>query len=115
MGALEAEVLECLWSLKTAASPGDVMEAIDADLAYTTVMTILTRLWQKGLVSRAKNGRAYEYAPLVSEAELTAQRMQAHLGNAGIGIGITQIGVGGVGDGVDRGWRDFPQNIACRR
>ena len=83
MGALEAEVLECLWRLKTAASPGDVMEAIDADLAYTTVMTILTRLWQKGLVSRAKNGRAYEYAPLVSEAELTAQRMQAHLANAG--------------------------------
>ena len=32
------------------------------DLAYTTVMTVLLRLWEKGYVIRQKKGRAYLYA-----------------------------------------------------
>ncbi len=83
MGALEGEVLECLWSFDSAATPADVIEAMETELAYTTVMTILARLWQKGLVERHKIGRAYAYRPVISEAELTAQRMQAHLAGAG--------------------------------
>lgn len=52
------------------------------DLAYTTVMTILTRLWQKGLVTRTRSGRAYAYEPAVTEAELTARKMRASLDSA---------------------------------
>ena len=83
MGSLEGEVLECLWSFDAAATPADVIEAMESELAYTTVMTILSRLWQKGLVERQKTGRAYAYRPVISEAELTAQRMQAHLAGTG--------------------------------
>jgi len=50
-----------------------------SDLAYTTVMTILSRLWKKGLVERQRQGRAYAYRPLLSEADLAARRMQAQL------------------------------------
>ncbi len=32
-------------------------------LAYTTVMTVLTRLWQKGYLLRERNGKAYVYLP----------------------------------------------------
>ena len=32
------------------------------DLAYTTVMTVLVRLWEKGYVIRQKKGKAYLYA-----------------------------------------------------
>jgi predicted transcriptional regulator len=79
MGALEHEVLSQLWITAEAATPAEVLEALDTDLAYTTIMTILSRLWQKGLVTRERRGRAYAYAPSVSEAEFIAQRMQAAL------------------------------------
>jgi predicted transcriptional regulator len=79
MGALEAEVLGVLWDHQTALTPAQVMAAIDGDLAYTTVMTILARLWKKGLVERERAGRAYAYRPVVTEADLAAQRMRATL------------------------------------
>lgn len=82
MGALEHEVLSQLWIMDEAATPAEVLDALDTDLAYTTIMTILSRLWQKGLVTRERRGRAYAYAPSVTEADLTAQRMQAALNAA---------------------------------
>ena len=75
-GELEYEVLRQLWKMDGGATPAQVLDALDTDLAYTTIMTILTRLWEKGLVTRRQRGRAYAYTPAVSEADLTAQRMQ---------------------------------------
>jgi predicted transcriptional regulator len=79
MGSLEAEVLEVLWRADGSLTPAEVGDALDADLAYTTVMTILSRLWQKGLAERAKRGRAFAYSALVSEPDLAATRMRAVL------------------------------------
>lgn len=79
MGALENLVLSCLWRAKDALTPGEVVDAIDDPPAYTTIMTILTRLWHKGLVERESRGRAYAYRPLVGESELAARRMRATL------------------------------------
>lgn len=78
-GALEQEVLLQLWTLGKPATPAEVLSELDDDLAYTTVMTILTRLWQKGLVVRKRRGRAYAYEAALSEAELTARRMRESL------------------------------------
>jgi predicted transcriptional regulator len=79
MGALEHEVLVQLWAMPDGGTPADVLDALGGSLAYTTVMTILSRLWQKDLVERERRGRAYVYWPKVSEAELTAKRMRASL------------------------------------
>ena len=79
MGALESEVLEQLWAMPVGGTPAEVLEALDTDLAYTTIMTILTRLWEKGLATRERHGKAYVYSAAVTEAELAAQRMQATL------------------------------------
>ena len=79
MGALEHTVLSCLWRAGGPLTPGEVVEAMDDPPAYTTIMTILTRLWQKGLVERESRGRAYAYRPLVGESELAARRMRATL------------------------------------
>lgn len=79
MGALEAEILGHLWAIGLPASPGQVLEAMGGDLAYTSVMTILVRLWKKGLVARERRGRAFVYRPVLTEAELTASRMRATL------------------------------------
>ena len=73
MGSLEAEVLKFLWSQDHAATPGEVLEGLGSGLAYTTVMTILTRLWSKQLVFRDRDGRAYAYRPALSEAEFAAR------------------------------------------
>ncbi len=81
-GALEREVLAQLWTMPEGGTPADVLEAMDTDLAYTTVMTILTRLWEKGLVGRRRRGRAYVYRPKLTEAELAAERMRETLEGA---------------------------------
>lgn len=55
----------------------DVLEAFGSDerRAYTTVMTILVRLWHKGLLERRKDGRAYAYNAVHSREQWTALRM----------------------------------------
>lgn len=64
-------------------TPGDVALALDADLAYTTVQTILTRLHAKGAVARKRSGRAHAYSPVLDEAGLAATRMHAMLDRGG--------------------------------
>ena len=65
---LELECLKALWRLGEG-SARDVREALlqDRPLAYTTVMTMLDRLAKKGGLSRRKVGRAYVYAPAVTQ------------------------------------------------
>ena len=79
MGSLETTVLEHLWATPSGATPAEVHAALGTDLAYTTVMTILTRLWKKELVEREPHGRSFKYRPVVSEAELAARRMDRAL------------------------------------
>ena len=80
-GQLEARVLNVLWQADGAMTPGEVHESLPSDhqVAYTTVMTILTRLCTKGELTRAKRGRAFEYTPLFDREDRAAQRMKAVL------------------------------------
>ena len=48
----------------------DVAEKLDRQLAYTTVMTTLDRLYKKGLLERRKSDRAFIYSPRLSRQEL---------------------------------------------
>ncbi len=70
-------MLAQLWARPDGATPGEVLDGLASDLAYTTVMTILLRLWKKGLVERHRRGRAFAYRALVSEADLAADRMRS--------------------------------------
>lgn len=76
MGSLEAQVLMQLWANPEGVKPSDVLTGLDADIAYTTVTTVLSRLWHKGLVSRVQYGRTFLYQPSRTEAELGAERMR---------------------------------------
>ncbi|MDX6657309.1 MAG: hypothetical protein QOH62_2102 [Solirubrobacteraceae bacterium] len=78
-GALEGEVLAALWASAGAMTPADVLAQMGGTLAYTTVMTTLGRLFEKGLVERRRSGRGYAYVPIVREAELAAGRFRALL------------------------------------
>ena len=78
MGELEAMVMDVLWDRHGWLTPGEVHEALSAQrsLAYTTVMTILVRLWQKGRLERQRDGRAFAYRATQSREEYAAARMQ---------------------------------------
>lgn len=82
MGGLESEVLTEIWKSPEGLTPRDVLGRLDTDLAYTTVMTIMNRLWRKGLLDRERAGRAFRYRPLTTESELVAARMADALGAA---------------------------------
>lgn len=62
MGDLEAEIMECVWDLGSA-SVKDVHECLleRRQIAYTTVMTVMSRLAAKGLLVSHSVGRAYVY------------------------------------------------------
>ena len=74
-GELEADVLCVLQHAVRALSPAEVRELVGAGLAYTTVVTILSRLHAKGVLQRHKDGRAYRYAPVADQPGLAARRM----------------------------------------
>lgn len=81
MGELEAAVMEVLWDGGGWFTPGEVHEVLGRrrTLSYTTVMTILVRLWKKGRLERQRDGRAYAYRPLQTREEHAALRMNEWL------------------------------------
>lgn len=82
VGGLEEEVMQYLWATDEAATPAEVHKAVCPELAYTTVMTVLTRLYEKGKLERGHKGRAYSYRPVRTEAEHLAGNMRTSLTDA---------------------------------
>lgn len=60
----ELEVMEVLWG-RASATVAEVREALEDEMAYTTVLTVLRRLEEKGYVGHEEEGRAHRYHPLV--------------------------------------------------
>ncbi len=73
LGEREREVLEALW-LHGSATVQQVADRLSTSLAYTTVMTILDRLFKKRLVSREKLDRAFVYSAAVTASALEQNR-----------------------------------------
>ena len=83
-GSLEQAVLETLWDHGGWLTPGEVHDRLGDDhpLGYTTVMTVLVRLWKKRRLERQKTGRAFAYRPTVTREQYVAERMDAILAAA---------------------------------
>ncbi len=69
LGPLEQRLLDGLWA-KGSATVRELVDGRCRDLAYTTVMTTLDRLFKKGFLTRSEEGRAFRYAPRFSREEL---------------------------------------------
>jgi len=67
-GVLEQEILDCLTAADRPLTPGEVLTQLGGELAYTTVMSTLARLYKRGLTEREPSGRAYAYR-VASDAE----------------------------------------------
>ena len=72
----ELEVMQALWSLEAPVPRGALEEAIAKvrPLAQTTLLTLLTRLADKGFVRIEKQGRSSVYTPLVSREDYQAKQ-----------------------------------------
>jgi predicted transcriptional regulator len=78
-GQLASQVLDILQAAEEPLSPAAVRERLGGELAYTTVVTILSRLHAKGVLERERVGRAFRYTPVADEPGLAARRMASVL------------------------------------
>ncbi len=78
LGDLEADVMSVVWE-KGRASVQDVQDALapSRSLAYTTVMTVMSRLAEKGVLEREKEGRAYLYRPAASQEKIAGSLLRS--------------------------------------
>ncbi len=80
LGPLEFALLRILWR-KSPATSGDVLEEYNRrssrkPLAYTTVMTLLTRLVEKGVVAVDRDRQPFRFSPRVGREALLKQRVR---------------------------------------
>ena len=85
LGDLESQVMEEVWQ-KESATVREVHRALTArqrDLAYTTIMTVMSRLAEKGYLRRSPEGNAFRYWPTSSRQEfLTLASLEVFSGLA---------------------------------
>ena len=84
LGDLERAVMEQLWKASEPQTVRSVHAALSAQrhLAYTTIMTVLRRLADKGLVVAYRGERAHRYAASQSRDQLVAALMADALAHA---------------------------------
>jgi predicted transcriptional regulator len=79
---LEAEVMDAVWDAEEA-SVRDVMDVLNAKTpkarAYTTYMTIMRRLDEKGLLRRRREGKTDHYRPAYTREEYARLRAEAEV------------------------------------
>lgn len=72
-GDLEERVMEFLWE-KGSGSVREVRQFLGEDkFAHTTVMTVMDRLYKKGILRREKEGKGYRYYPVISREQFEAE------------------------------------------
>ncbi len=94
---MESVVLEVLWDASEPLPVRRVLEVLNRDreqaLAYTTVMTVLSRLAERGVVARSKVGRGYVYRPVArDEAGIAVRRLLDDYGEAALVSFVDQVG-----------------------
>jgi predicted transcriptional regulator len=74
-------VLAVLQAAQQPLTAAQALERLGGALSYSTVVTILTRLFDKGALTRTKHGRAFAYTPATDSPGLTARHMHQVMAN----------------------------------
>ena len=108
LGKLEAEVMQALWQ-QSNQTVSEVEEYLlrKREIAHTTVLTTLDRMYRKGYLTREKHGKAFHYAPRYDrdqfERKLAQEVLGALLGGMGEPVLSTFVELVGKDDGqLDR-------------
>lgn len=77
----ELEIMQIIWKKSAPVSRVDIEQALQEThpLAPTTILTLLTRLCEKGFLSLKKEGRSNLYEPLITEKEYLAAESRSFL------------------------------------
>ena len=77
----ELEIMQIIWKKSAPVSRVDIEQALHEThpLAPTTILTLLTRLCEKGFLSLKKEGRSNLYEPLITEKEYLAAESRSFL------------------------------------
>ena len=77
----ELEVMQVIWDSQSPVTRGDIERALSVShaLAPTTILTLLTRLADKGFLSVEKIGRSNCYTPLIGQHDYLASQSRRFL------------------------------------
>lgn len=83
-GHLERDVMRVIWRATEPVTGHDIAAQLPAgrDIAYTTLITVVDRLRDKGLLSRFRDGRSFRYQAAVTEEEYAADLMAQALNSS---------------------------------
>lgn len=82
-GELESEILGCLWDRPAGLSSQQILALLGEEVKLTTVLTVLSRLQEKGLVTRsASAGRSFIFSATTSREQHTASQLIGLLSNS---------------------------------
>ena len=89
LGPLEAEIMEVVWADRAPLDVRSVLGRLNTErssaLAYTTVMTVMARLAEKGILRRELQGRGYVYeAALRDPAAIAVRNVMRDFGDAAV-------------------------------
>jgi len=100
-GELESLILDCLWNSSEPMTSNQVLQATkgDGQLALTTVLTVLSRLADKGLVERDEtHARGHLYRATKTREQHTAELMLGLFANGGDKALALSLFADGLGD-----------------
>ena len=77
----ELEVMQALWQIGKPSLRSEIQHVLSKThpMAHTTLLTLLSRLGERGFVKAEKNGRSFLYTPLVSREDYLAQQSKRFL------------------------------------
>ncbi|GAA5185935.1 BlaI/MecI/CopY family transcriptional regulator [Rugosimonospora acidiphila] len=111
-GDLAQAIMEVVGHADRPLTPAQVREALGEQLAYTTVMTVLARLHDQGVLRRERAGRAFAYTAIGDPANVTARRMHRLLDVDRDRAGVLAHFVDALTPEDERVLRDLLQQVA---
>lgn len=106
LGEREATIMELLWSVAEPVTVRDVLDRLERPLAYTTVMTVLDNLHNKGHVTREKVGRAFQYRAAETREAAAARMVREVLAASGDAEGALTLRRGYLARGINGAAQD---------
>ena len=85
-----------LWNSGRPMAVREVAQAVNAGrgspLAYTTVLTVMSRLARKNILARSRSGRGYAYTPVSADsAEIAVRGVVAEYGDAALARFVERV------------------------
>lgn len=83
-GHLEHEIMRVIWGETSPMTGHEIAERIAParPIAYTTILTVLDRLREKGYLERSRHGRSYRFRAVTTEEDYASALMQQVLHTA---------------------------------